>query len=103
MKLTEIGNSPQRNMHCWNAITAAVDDWRPRVEVDGARLESRFGDDPTVLQFVLVIPGMNPCSAEFDISWIAYADQAERLEILTKMALVDIDLALLAQHNVAPA
>jgi hypothetical protein len=92
MKLIEVGESPPRNVHCWNAIKKAAESWNPRVK--GGRLEVRFGDDPTVLQFQFTAPGMEPCTAEIDVSWIAYCDQADRLGILTKMALVDIDLEL---------
>jgi hypothetical protein len=100
MKLTEFGESPPRNVHCWNAIKETVEWWQPTIE-DGI-LEAHFSDDQT-LKLVLVIPGFKPCPARIDISWIEYADQAERLGILTKMALGDIEMALLEQQQTSPA
>jgi hypothetical protein len=95
MTLIESGDCGPRNIHCWRAILEVVDQWSPAVE--GATLEAEFQDD--VMKLIFSEPNREPASATVDISWIAYADQAERLAILTRMALVDIELARLAQRQ----
>jgi len=95
MTLKVSGDCGSRNIHCWRAILEAVDQWSPSVE--GATLEAEFQDDE--MRLVFTEPNREPVSATVDISWIAYADQAERLGILTRMALVDLELARVAQRQ----
>jgi len=44
-------------------------------------------------------PDQGPVTASVDISWIAYKDQAEQLGLLTRMALVDIELERLSRRS----
>lgn len=88
MQLIEFGDYEHRNVHCWNSIVEAIEQWAPRGA--GGTLEAHFEEE--TLRFVFREPGQTPRETTMDISWIAYADQAERLGILAKMALVDIEL-----------
>jgi hypothetical protein len=95
MTLKVSGDCGPRNIHCWRAILEAVDQWSPAVE--GATLEAEFQDEE--MRLIFTEPNREPVSATVDISWIAYADQAERIGILTRMALVDLELARVAQRQ----
>lgn len=95
MNLTECGSCGPRNIHCWRAILEAVEQWSPNAP--DAVLEAYFDDD--AMRLLLIEPDAEPITASVDISWISYKDQAERLGLLTKMALVDIDLERLSRRS----
>jgi hypothetical protein len=91
-------NCGPRNAHCWRAIFDVINQWTPRIR--RATLEAHFDED--ILTLIYKEPGLEPCSATVNIEWIAYADQAERLAILTRMALVDIEMLALSQRDKNP-
>ena len=95
MKLSESGECGQRNNHCWRAILDAIEQWSP--ETKGGELEARFGNDLLTLTFSE--PDKNPITAQIDIAWIAYADQADRFGRLTRAALLDIEKKRLSRRG----
>ena len=90
-----------RNERCWRAIVDAADGWESNIR--GASLEARFIDDPELLQFALSAPGRDTETANIDITWIAYPDQAEQLALHTLMALRDLEHAMRDQFEGAAA
>lgn len=97
MKLIESGECGPRNNCCWRAILDAVEEWSP--ESRGGSLESRFEDE--LLTLIFSEANKDPITATIDIAWIAYPDQADRLGILTRMALLDIELERLSRRDQA--
>lgn len=96
MKFTLQGNQPSRhNARCWRAIEATIDEWISAI--NGASLQGRFLADDESLQFEITAPGCEPKTRDIDVSWIAYADQAEHLALQTRIALEDLDGAMRAQ------
>lgn len=96
MKFTLQGDYPSRHdARCWRAIEATIDEWISAI--DGASLQGRFLPDDDSLQFKLTAPGCEPKTRHIDVSWIAYADQAEHLALQTQIALKDLDSAMLTQ------
>ena len=87
MTLSETGACGPRSPHCWRAILHVVEEWSSNVR--NASLEAHFEDES--LTFVLREPGKESRRATFDISWIAYSDQADRLASLARKALEKIE------------
>jgi hypothetical protein len=96
MKQTFTGEVMVRNTFCWRAITATIENWK--CSIDGARVETAVSDDQSILTLTLGAPGLPPVSAEIDICWIAYPDQAERLALQTHRALEDLQVSLRARE-----
>ena len=92
MKQTFNGEVMVRNTFCWRAITATIENWK--CSIDGARVETAVSDDQSILTLTLGAPDISPVSAEIDICWIAYPDQAERLALQTNRALEELEIAL---------
>ena len=84
-----------RNERCWRAIVDAAENWNS--DLPCLTLEARFTNEHDVLLLELSAPGRRTETATIDISWIAYADQAERLEILTTKALCEMELGMREQ------
>jgi len=102
MKLTIFEDSPRpRNEWCWRCIRQAVEDWEP--EIKGVFMEARFLPDQDLLEFTMAAPGRARQTATIDITWIAYADQADYLALSTVMALRDMESGMLAEGEQASA
>ena len=86
MHFIETGDSVPRNPECWRAILDAVEKWPPGGQ--GGRLEAHFDGDE--LRFVFTELGER-YTASFDITWITYADQADRIGLLARTALIEIE------------
>jgi hypothetical protein len=97
MKLIVHGEGCIQNTFCWRAITAAIEGWES--PIDGAKVEAEVDDQDWILKLTLHTPGRDPVSAELDICWIAYSDQAERLSLQATRTISDLETALKASDT----
>ena len=56
-------------------------------------MDGRFDHARDELELTMRAPGIEPQSAVVDVSWIAYADQADRLAMTIRQALREIEAA----------
>jgi len=75
----------------------AAENWKS--DIPGLSLEARFTNEHDILWLELSAPGKRTETAPIDIAWIAYADQAERLAILTTKALCEMEMGMREQFE----